>query len=90
MVLIGRATCKDYLHNFFACKQFALVAHLGPDLGLTVTEPLFELDCPLRRRYNSSLRCICWNVIQPGIIGTQYVARRKVSTVETAVPLPMP
>ena len=23
---------------------FALVAHVGPDLGLTITEPLFELD----------------------------------------------
>jgi putative oxidoreductase len=28
-----------------ACLMlFAVVAHLGPDLGLTITEPLFELD----------------------------------------------
>jgi hypothetical protein len=44
-VNVERAQFMKNLALTGACLAlFALVAHLGPDLGLTITEPLFELD----------------------------------------------
>ncbi|HZA75215.1 MAG TPA: DoxX family protein [Acidimicrobiales bacterium] len=42
---VERAQFMKNLALTGACLAlFALVAHVGPDLGLTITEPLFELD----------------------------------------------
>jgi uncharacterized membrane protein YphA (DoxX/SURF4 family) len=42
---VERAQFMKNLALVGACLAlFALVAHLGPDLGLTITEPLFDLD----------------------------------------------
>ena len=40
--------------------------------------------------YSSSRAVICWNVIQPGRIGSQNVSSRNVSTVASAGPSGMP
>jgi hypothetical protein len=62
----------------------AAVARIGggPQAFVELTAPLVAPSIvafpgTLRRRpptpstYNSSRRCICWNMIQPGIIGSQ-------------------
>jgi uncharacterized membrane protein YphA (DoxX/SURF4 family) len=42
---VERAHFMKNLALLGACLAlFALVAHVGPELGLTITEPLFELD----------------------------------------------